>query len=130
MLTGSALLSLCIAIIIVPIEKTSSERSIDSFSDGLWWAVQTVTTVGYGDVVPITEVGRFLGICLQILGAMMFGSLIAIISSSMNHSKDEMYWNRLFTRLDTLERKIERIEQETRYLVKSDVEPEEKNPTL
>lgn len=130
MLTSSLILSLFIAIIIVPVEKSSSVRQIDSFSDGLWWAVQTVTTVGYGDVVPVTEVGRFLGILLQILGAMMFGSLIAIISSSMNHSKDEMYWNRLFNRLDNLTGKIERIEQETRYIVKSDVEVEKEKPPL
>lgn len=126
MLIGSMIISVFIAILIVPIEKTSTVRQIDSFSDGLWWAVQTVTTVGYGDVVPITELGRFLGIVLQILGAIMFGSLIAIISTSMNDIKDEIYWFRLFDRLDGISDRLEKIERETRYLVKSDAAEEEK----
>ncbi len=35
---------------------------------GLWWAIVTITTVGYGDVVPRTVPGRLVGVCLMISG--------------------------------------------------------------
>ena len=127
-LFASMMLSVFIAFIIVPIERLSEKRTIDSFSDGLWWAVQTATTVGYGDVTPVTDLGRFLGIIMQIMGAVMFGTLIAMISSSMSRNQEEMYWGRLFDRLDTLSDKIEKMEHETRYLVKSEAE-DKKEPT-
>ena len=40
-----------------------------STPESLWWGVQTLTTVGYGDVIPITAPGKFLGACLMIFGA-------------------------------------------------------------
>jgi hypothetical protein len=113
--------SVLIAFLIVPIERMSESATITSFSDALWWVVQTATTVGYGDVVPVTELGRLLGIVMQILGAVMFGTLIAMISSSMGRSREEMYWTRLFDRLDTIYGRVDRVEQETRYLIKTEV---------
>lgn len=126
MLFGSILLSVLFAFIIVPIERSSPIRKIDSFSDGLWWAIQTATTVGYGDEVPVTDAGRFIGLFMQLLGTVMFGSLIAIISSSMGRNQEEMYWNRLFERLDYLNTKIEKMDKETKYLVRSEVDTEHK----
>lgn len=125
-LIGAMILSVFIAFIIVPVERTTAKRSIDSFSDALWWTVSTITTVGYGDVVPVTLLGRFLGIILQVLGTVMFGTLIAIISSNMSRGQEEMYWSRLFNRMDDLDNKLEKIERESRYLVTSETETEQK----
>lgn len=46
-----------------------------SFSDGLWWAVVTTTTVGYGDISPTTTGGRILAATLMIAGIGMLGAL-------------------------------------------------------
>jgi len=125
MLFGSMIFSVLIAFLIVPIERNSEAGTIKSFSDGLWWVVQTATTVGYGDITPVTELGRFLGIIMQILGTVMFGTLIAIISANMSRSQEEMYWTRLFDRLDTIMGRVEKVEHETQYLIKSEVEATE-----
>jgi voltage-gated potassium channel Kch len=42
--------------------------NIHSIGDGLWWSIQTVTTVGYGDVVPQTTAGRLVGVIVMITG--------------------------------------------------------------
>jgi voltage-gated potassium channel len=45
----------------------------------LWWAIQTVTTVGYGDFVPHNTVGRFIGGLVMLLGV----SLVAVVTASI-----------------------------------------------
>ena len=48
--------------------------------DGLWWAWVTVTTVGYGDLVPATTEGRIFGSLLILMGLAMFSMLTASFS--------------------------------------------------
>ena len=51
------------------------------FTAGLWYALVTITTVGYGDVVPLTDNGRFYGAFLIIFGVVLFSLLTANISA-------------------------------------------------
>jgi voltage-gated potassium channel len=71
---------------IAAIQITISERSIEgsnikTFSDGLWWAVTTVTTVGYGDRYPTTTEGRFLAVLLMITGISLVGVITASVAA-------------------------------------------------
>jgi voltage-gated potassium channel len=50
--------------------------------DGLWWSLQTVTTVGYGDVVPTTPVGRLAGAVIMLESIAFVSILTAVITSS------------------------------------------------
>ena len=68
------------------IQITLSERFIEgsnikTFSDGLWWAVTTVTTVGYGDRYPTTTEGRFLAVLLMITGISLVGVITASVAA-------------------------------------------------
>lgn len=64
-----------------------------SISEGVYWAVVTMTTVGYGDVVPLTGLGKFLAAVIMIMGygviAVPTGILSAEISSSSNFTPNE-----------------------------------------
>lgn len=112
------IVSMFLGVAIVPFERKVG--NITTVFDGIWWAVSTITTVGYGDKVPVTDSGKILGIILQILGAMMFGSIVAIISNYMSRAQDEFYWNRLFGRLDRIESQMEELQKRTGYIVKGD----------
>lgn len=51
--------------------------------DTLWWAVATVTTVGYGDITPITSSGKIVGIVLMIVGITIFWSYTALFAEAL-----------------------------------------------
>jgi voltage-gated potassium channel len=53
-------------------ERGAASANILTLSDGLWWAVTTVTTVGYGDRYPTTSMGRGIGVALMLLGITLF----------------------------------------------------------
>ena len=66
-LIGSLLLVLFVSGFVVYIverrsQKEQTDRSITGFADALWWSAVTMTTVGYGDKVPVSRLGRILGI--------------------------------------------------------------------
>jgi len=109
-------ISLSLGLIIVPIERQAGR--IDDYFDGIWWAVSTITTVGYGDYVPVTNLGRVIGIILQILGALMFGTTVAMFSYYFNRFQEEYYWRRLFERTDRLEEMMTQLMKRTDFMVK------------
>lgn len=115
------LISLLLGIIIVPIEVLSyrPDVQIKTPFDGLWWAVTTVTTVGYGDYVPVTAVGRLIGMLLQIIGGLTFGSIVAVFTIELNRYQDEYYSKRIMDRLDRLEKTIEELHRHSNYLVRN-----------
>ena len=53
-----------------------------SIGSGLWWAAQTVTTVGYGDNVPVSFAGRLLAVALMLLGIGFLTVITAAITST------------------------------------------------
>jgi voltage-gated potassium channel len=61
--------------------EDGSGGSIDSFGDALWWAVSTITTVGYGDTFPVTPAGRGIAAFLMVTGIALFGMLTANITT-------------------------------------------------
>lgn len=69
------------AIQITIIERVSPSGNINNFSDGLWWAFTTITTVGYGDHYPTTSEGRIIAVGLMILGISLLGVVSATIAA-------------------------------------------------
>ncbi len=57
--------------------------TIKTMLDTLWWSVSTVTTVGYGDVNPITPLGRVVGIFMMIIGTALFWSFTALFAEAL-----------------------------------------------
>jgi len=54
--------------------------AFDSIENALWWSVVTITTVGYGDVVPITLLGKLFGAFVMVLGLATVAMLTAILT--------------------------------------------------
>lgn len=103
-----------IVIIMAGVMIAGLDPAINSPSEGIWWAWVTVTTVGYGDLVPATNVGRFFAAILILIGL----GLISLLTASMATLSLERAGarNKKFSddearqRLDLLQRQLDRLE--------------------
>jgi len=77
----SILLSYIAAVQITISERSVPTSNIKSFGDGLWWAITTVTTVGYGDKYPTTFEGRVLAVLLMLTGISLMGVITASVAA-------------------------------------------------
>jgi len=82
-LGGAALygfvLMLCCALVVYTVEPASS--GFMTFRDAMWWAIVSFTTVGYGDLYPVTVAGRLAAVFLMIGGVALIGTLAATLGS-------------------------------------------------
>ena len=80
-IAASGLLTYIGALAMYDAEKSSPEASIQSFADAAWWAIVTITTVGYGDLSPVTTTGRVIAVGLMIGGIALLGIVTATLAS-------------------------------------------------
>ena len=62
-------------------ERGAPGSTITTFGTALWWAITTITTVGYGDVYPVTTQGRLVASVLMVAGVAFLGAVTATLSS-------------------------------------------------
>lgn len=114
-----AVMTIVIGLIITPVEKKFGNfTTFSTIGDGLWWAVTTVTSVGYGDYYPVTTPGRILGAILEVAGVTMFGIVIALVTVELFRSEQMFYWKRTVERFDRIEQKLDKLEKEQGYNLK------------
>ena len=88
-------------IIIYFIESPHENSEIKTLVDAIWYATATVTTVGYGDVVPVTQEGRIMGIVMMFVGIFIFALIISRLGAILIGSQLKKR-----ERLDSQEKKI------------------------
>ncbi|MGL5295511.1 MAG: potassium channel family protein [Culicoidibacterales bacterium] len=71
------------ALIVYALESPVQPEQFSNIFDAFWWAFITFTTVGYGDIYPITMLGRIVAMGLSVLGIAMFAIPTTVISSSL-----------------------------------------------
>lgn len=77
----TALLVFVSSLAMYDVEHTARGASITSFGDALWWSVVTITTVGYGDLTPVTVEGRLIASGVMVSGIALLGVVTATIAS-------------------------------------------------
>jgi voltage-gated potassium channel len=80
-ITGVVLLVYVASLAIVDQERGRPGAKINTFGNAVWWAISTVTTVGYGDQYPITVLGRVIAVLLMIGGISLIGVVTASLAS-------------------------------------------------
>jgi len=106
--------------LIVPFEIDDPNSQIHNFFDGIWWASTTISTVGYGDIVPVTTGGKIVGVCLQLIGtAVFFGALIGTITVFINRTQENYHGKRLDEKLERLEGDSKILKSKIDFLIKN-----------
>ncbi|MFB7374246.1 potassium channel family protein [Streptomyces sp. NPDC056222] len=76
-----ALLGFAGALAVLQHERGAPGATIRTFGDSLWWAAETLTTVGYGDVTPVTPTGRVIAVGMMACGVALIGAVTGSFSS-------------------------------------------------
>ena len=66
---------------VLDLERDQTGTHINNFGDAVWWSITTVTTVGYGDIYPVTTAGRVVAVALMIGGVSLLGVVTATLAS-------------------------------------------------
>jgi voltage-gated potassium channel len=93
------------------------DPAIGTFPDALWWAMSTVSTVGYGDVVPETGAGRLVATLLMLAGMGLIPLVTSVVVSTLvdqrtRAAREEELRDlaQIFERLDAIDRRLERLD--------------------
>ena len=97
---------------LVALFERDSGGSIKSYGDALWWAVTTITTVGYGDAFPLTVEGRGVAMFLMLVGIVFYSILTAnlaayFVQSESNESTEQ---KRVEEKLDLILKRLDALE--------------------
>ena len=75
------ILVITVAGVVLILERGHSESVITTYPEALWWALSTVTTVGYGDLYPVTNAGRLAALILMMAGIALVGIITASVAA-------------------------------------------------
>ena len=84
----------------------TDKKQFPNIGDGLWWGIQTVTTVGYGDLVPTSTAGRLVAALVMVVGIGFLTVITATITSAFVESARARLQG---TETDTLSQKLDQI---------------------
>ncbi|MGW7560363.1 potassium channel family protein [Streptomyces sp. NPDC054757] len=77
----TAVVLLCGAWLVVRAEASAPRATITSFPLAVWWSIETATTVGYGDMYPVTAWGRVIACVVMFAGIALFGIVTAALAT-------------------------------------------------
>jgi voltage-gated potassium channel len=77
------------SVLVLQFEAANPDANITTGGDALWWALVTITTVGYGDTFPTTMLGRATGVFVMFAGIGIIGALASILASILVPDDDE-----------------------------------------
>jgi voltage-gated potassium channel len=100
------------------IERLVDPDSFDNVWLGMWWAIQTVTTVGYGDVVPGSTAGKVIATFLMLGGLSLFAVVTGAITSAFVAERQKVGGNAdpVVRKLDEMTAKLDALQSEVARL--------------
>ena len=89
------------------VERERPGSTMDSWGDALWWSLTTMTTVGYGDHVPVTTTGRLIAAGVMVAGVAIIGAVAAVVALAVARRVAREEERVLEAEAETLEQRLE-----------------------
>ena len=96
---------------LVTLFERDGDGSIQDFGDALWWAIATITTVGYGDKIPETAEGRGVAVFLMLLGITLFSVVTANVASFLVRRDEGATLDDILVQLKKIEGELADLKQ-------------------
>jgi len=110
--------------VIFSVESQHRDSQINSMLDAVWWTVATVTTVGYGDIVPVTDAGKIVAIFFMFFGIGVLAIFLSVLGTQFYKRRFETeereftdYQKLVLQRIDDLEKNQEKLQKDLRDLI-------------
>jgi len=110
--------------VIFSVESQHPDSQINSMLDAIWWTVSTVTTVGYGDIVPVTDTGKIVAIFFMFFGIGVLAIFLSVLGTMFykrrfeKEEKEISHAQRLILdRMDDLEKNQEKLQKDLKELI-------------
>jgi voltage-gated potassium channel len=114
------------SLLIFSIESQHPDSQINSMIDAAWWTVATVTTVGYGDVVPVTDTGKIVAIFYMFFGIGILALFLSVLGTQFykrrfeKEGKEISHAQKLILeRMDDLEKNQKNLQKDLRDLIET-----------
>ncbi len=114
------------AFVIFSIESPNENSEIKTLLDAFWWSTVTITTVGYGDIVPVTDSGRIFAIFYIFSGITIAGIFLSLLATRFYKKRFESEEKEIthgqqmiLDKIDELEKNQTKIQEKLDDLVKS-----------
>ena len=112
------------SLVIFSVESQHPDSQINSMLDAVWWTVSTVTTVGYGDIVPVTDAGKIVAIFFMFFGIGVLAIFLSVLGTMFykrrfeKEEKEISHAQRLILdRMDDLEKNQERLQKDLKEII-------------
>jgi voltage-gated potassium channel len=112
------------SLVIFYVESPHPDSQINSMLDAIWWTAATVTTVGYGDIVLVTDTGRIVAIFFMFFGISILAIFLSVLGTQFynrkfrNEEKEMSNFQKLFLdRMEELEKNQEKLQKDLKELI-------------
>ncbi len=108
-LGATVLLMVVASVAVLDAERGHPGSTIQTYGDALWWSAVTATTIGYGDVYPVTASGRIVAFGLMLVGISMIGVVTASIAAWFVGRNEEAAEDEVVSEIRALREQVARL---------------------
>ena len=106
------------------VESGQENSQINSYLDALWWTIATITTVGYGDTIPVSDVGKIIAMFYMIFGIAVLAIFLSVLGTKFYQRRFEKEEKKIshaqkliLDRIDDLEKNQEKLQNDLKEII-------------
>ena len=100
------------ALSVLDVERGAPNSDIENVGEAVWWMFETITTVGYGDFVPVTDAGRTIAVLIMFVGISLMGVISAGLAATLLKQNQPNPAKEVMDELADLKKMVSRLQEQ------------------